>query len=227
MSTTKNALHVLDSLGRLATNPRTDPFGIRRHWGERHWIPGSGYSPIHAGVDYSAEPDPVIFAPCAGLVYGHKVDWPVGSAVYIRPLLGEDPVDNVMVVLMHCEPTASEWREVRDGEELTTHGGHGVGAPHVHVEVDVTIDVYRALVGDGIISDRAVTAETIRGRAARKDIDADLTEARVEQQCARWGIEFLGYDVLIRSRLPAYRHSQYSRVGKGRTAIINPEKVMG
>jgi len=218
---TKDALHILSSLRRPTNNPTTDAFGIDRCWGRRCWSPDAGYSPIHGGIDYSASPDPVVYMPCDGWTFGQWVGGAIGSAVWIRPTLGEDAVDNVMLVLFHCEPTADEWLYCRAGDPITQHAGHGVGEPHLHLEANVTPEVTEAMIAEGMLIDREVSRHTIRGKAARKRIDPDAAEGAVADQQSRWGMRWIGYDYLIRERLPGYRHSQYSRVGKGETHVIN------
>lgn len=227
MSSAKDALHVLTRLSRPTTNRVTDEFGFDRRWGgSSGWTPDSRYAPIHAGIDYSAEPDPVVFAPCRGLVYGHSPGGPVGTAIYIRPMIGADPLDNVILTLFHCTPTPAEWQEIEAGDELTMHAGNGIGEPHLHFEIDVAADVYDALATMGLIRTQEVRRTTVRGKAARRKLDADRVEKAVAEQAARWGIERLEMDTIIRAGLPEYRHSQYSRVGKERTAVINPGRFL-
>ena len=223
---TDEAVEVLQNLTPVSPNDLTDAFGIYRHWGPRTWHPHAGYSPIHAGIDYSAQGDEHIYAPCDAYAYGQMPGGPVGSALYLRPVVAGEALDNVMITMFHCEPGPPQWREVAAGDVLTTHASHGIGAAHLHYEIDVTYDLYRKLVDVGLIRPRTVSEHTIRGRAARRKLDPGAVVEAVNAQRARWGIERLEHDAIVRTALPEYRQSQYSRVGRETTVVINPRRFV-
>lgn len=223
MSEEDKAAEVLQSLRPPTSNEITDKFGFYRHWGESTWNPRKGYAPIHAGIDYSSRPFDKIIAPCDGYVYGHKVEGSVGAVTYLRPIWEDEAIDNVMLVFMHCEPTESEWKKVSQGDVFTVQAGYGIGHPHLHFEIDVTKGVYKTLVKRKIISDKRLTKKSIREKALRKKLDPSSVMKSIKEQKSTWGgIPFMGLDAIIRSSLPPYRHSQYSKVGKSTTAILNP-----
>ena len=200
------------------TNRVTDLFGIDRYWDSEDWHPGAPYSPIHAGRDYSASPDPNVYAPCDAWVYGETVGGSIGSIMYLLPIVDGESDRGMMITLMHCEPGPSQWREVARGDVISQMAGHGIGAPHLHYEIDVTYARFEQLRVPKI----PVRDTTIRGKAARCRLNVADVMREVRDQKKRWGIEALYHAAIIRSSLPAYRHSQYSDVGKGRTAVVDP-----
>jgi hypothetical protein len=144
----------------------------------------------------------------------------VGSVILLLPEDNEE----VMVVLMHCDPTASEWIPVERGGALSQHAGHGVGAPHLHLEINCTERAWREL--SGHVDTGTVTDEAILRRASRAGLVPDKVLAAVRAQRRRWGITQLLEDGIETSGLPEYRHSRYSRVGKGTTYRVNPERFL-
>lgn len=227
MSSCLEAIHVLQTLQRPTTNPRTDQFGAFRRWGySRGWRPQAGYSPIHGGVDFSAGPDPIIRTPANGHVWGMMRPFPVGSCIIQRPQWMGAILDNVMLVYMHCEPTEEEWVYASIGSPLTRHAGHGVGLPHLHFEVNVTEPVWEALVRMGTVDDTPVTDDDIRRRAAMHDLEPEAALERCHEQMRRWGISELLRDGIKTTSLPMYRRSRHSRVGTEITWRVNPWRLL-
>lgn len=219
-------IQVLQSLSMPTHNSITDKFGFYRYWGENEWNPNTGYSPIHAGVDYSAIPNTDIYNLCTGYAYGHIVGGVVGSVTYIRPIVQQETLDTIMITLMHCEPMEPIWKKCNKTELLTKQAGYGIGAPHLHVEIDVTEDILKELLQRKIISSKKVTDTDIIKKAEQSNIDPNQTIEKVHAQQKRWGIKEIGYDYIIRYALPQYRHSKYSRVGKESTVMLNPLKFI-
>jgi len=221
------AIELLLSMFTPTHNRLTDKFGFYRFWGNNDWTPDKEYSPIHAGIDFSARGDKEIKAPCNGYAYGQEAHEPVGSITMIRPIVDNEALDNVVVTLMHCEPAKPQWKEVRKGEIITTQAGHGIGAAHLHLEIDVTEDVYKELVNRHMLYGDELTDRDIKEKATESGIDPDKALLRVEDQKNTWGISFLGKDGFIRKwGLPHYRQSSYSRVGNEPTVMINPLRLI-
>ena len=224
----QNEIDALLALKRPTTNRMTDAFGVHRDWGGSGWLPVSEYSPVHLGTaDYSARTDPDIVAPGPGMVYGEMVDGPVGSCTSFRPRLsGGDISKDILIYLIHCEPTVSRWAPVEEGEVITRNAGHGIGAPHLHFEVAVTPELAKALQHQGLLSHHAVTREWLSFRARSSGLDDHRTMESVDAQLRRWGVTALYHDaIVLRGPLPSYKRSRYSDVGRGLTWVIDLNAV--
>lgn len=220
----QNEIDALLSLKRPTGNHLTDAFGIHRHWGNGGWNPDKEYSPVHLGTaDYSAHPAAAVSAPGSGLVYGEFVDGPVGSCTSFRPRLADGSITTrILVYLIHCEPTASNWEPVEAGQAITHHAGHGIGAPHLHVEVVMTPDLARSLQHQGLLSRHAVTREWLAFRARSSGLNDRRVLERVNDRLRAWGVTALYHDaIVLRGPLPRYKRSQYSDVGRGLTWVVD------
>lgn len=220
----QHEIDALLALKRPTQNLITDAFGVHRHWGNGGWSPDAGYSPVHLGTaDYSARPDRGIVAPGAGMVYGESVDGPVGSCTSFRPRLADGTISTqILVYLIHCEPTASRWESVEAGQTITHHAGHGIGAPHLHFEVVVTPDLAKSLQHHGLLSRHAVTREWIAFRARSIGLNDHRVLENVEQRLRSWCVTALYHDaIVLRGPLPRYKRSQYSEVGRGLTWVVD------
>lgn len=213
-------IEMLKSMILPTPNKQTDSFGLHRDWapnGEA-WNPDSEYSPVHVGVDYSARPETKIRMPCDGKIYGEMIGGLVGSYCMIVP------TDTAQIALYyhHCEPTANVWVPFHRGEVCTFQAGHGIGHPHLHIELAVGSILGQHLMSAGILRPIKNLAQTIRDRAAGAGIDPEKTLARVKRQMKEQSIIEIGENYLIRSAIPQYKKSRYTIVGIGQTYFIDP-----
>ena len=216
-------IKALQSIIAPTKNPVTDGFGIFRHWGIDTWHPDRKYSPVHAGIDFSALPEDRIAMPVKGEVWGERSRNPsIGSYCMILPERSAE----VALYFYHCEPTGDRWRSFDRGEDVTVHAGHGIGAPHLHFEVNVTDEIGRQLLSDGILRPINNLAVDVWGRARDAGISPADTLRRVRRQMESWGILEIGENYMIRQWLPEERRSRKSNIGKGPTWVIDPRVFM-
>jgi murein DD-endopeptidase MepM/ murein hydrolase activator NlpD len=217
-------LEAITSLRMPSDNALTDLFGFDRKWGFRAWRPSSLYSPIHAGIDLRARPKSTIVSPADGWVWGDMVGGSVGSYVLIRPILEDrSPSQHVLLLMMHCQPTGARWRHARAGDRITEQASHGIGAPHLHYEINVSAQFGRVLQMERLISADAPLTDTEWRRKAREaQLSPRAALREVRAQCRRWGIREVHMDHFIRGPLPDYRRSQHSEVGRGETWVVDP-----
>ena len=220
----RDDLDTLLSIRTPTTNVTTDNFGFKRLWSESTWNPDSVYSPIHAGIDFSARPDSVVRAPCDILAWGALVESPIGSYIMMRPSLGGFPPSNhIAMYFFHCDPTDPTWMSVPGGTPLTYHAGHGIGAPHLHFEIAVSPEFGRYLLKEGILTDKAVTYHEMVNKARQAGIDETKAIERVETQKSTWGITRLCYSHMIVAGLPYYKQSQHLPFTEGPVWLIDPQ----
>lgn len=229
--------HEIDTLLQLkrpTPNRVTDYFGFHRRWGEKTWNPNAGYSPVHAGVDYSARPLADIVAPIDCLAWGDinrrdpTVPESVGSYVMMRPILSTgEPSKYIALYFFHCEPTAPRWQEYKQDEVMTQHAGHGIGAPHLHFEVVVAEGLGKELVTRGILQEDGVKQREWQLKAKFAKIDEREALQSIRHQVNTWAIRGIYKDYFVRVGLPQYRKSQYSNVGTGLTYVIDPAIIVG
>lgn len=221
-------------------NPVTDRFGAFRDWadvglvdpdtGRPGWNPSRGYRPIHYGVDYSVRPDAHLRAPFRMMTWGLiAADPAIGSMVLNIPLRADrSPNDSAILYWLHCTPTKPQWCAHTTGEVVTENAGHGVGAPHLHRELAVTLDLYEALVDAGLLRTDVVTEDEFTQRARDRNMPVDAVLRRIRQQIDGDGIIRIERDAIVMQRFRnADKLSRHSRVGRDITVLVNPIAVIG
>lgn len=209
------------------TNPVTDRFGGFRDWGADSWHPGAGYSPIHTGQDHSTRPKPTIRMPVSGTHWGDWRDHPVGSYVMIIPSIEGSPAEHSAIYLLHCEPTSPQWMQVNQGSHLTDHGGHGIGAPHLHAEIAVTPELGAEIREAAPLDMTPVGTGHWRARARAAQLDVGEVLVEIGHQIQGFALEQITRDVIVRGSYPEYRLSNHSRLGEREIWILNPAKIFG
>lgn len=208
---------------RLPTHNRTtDHFGILRKWGRHDWHPGCGYSPVHAGVDFSERDDEKIYMAIDGKIWGEIINGSVGSYCMIIP----ENSFNVALYFFHCEPTETEWRQAYSGEHITNHAGYGIGAPHLHFELCVTESVGRILKEKNILRPIHRLENYVIEKARNAHINSIDAAKAVDNQIKTWGITEIGENYFVRDSLPEYKKSRYSEIGRGMTYVIDPLHII-
>jgi hypothetical protein len=226
---------ILRSLLSPTDNPLTDDFGAYRDWGATDpytkrpgWTHDAGYRPIHYGVDFSARPHAQIVAPCDGQAYGlMSRDRAIGALTLFIPHRDGRPIDDAIIYLIHCEPTASRWETYKRGQALTQHAGHGIGYPHLHLEVAVSMAVYADLTAEGVLEPWPVSDDEMAARAKLSGLHVWRTLAAVRAQFESDRIDDISRDAIIRSVMPKEKQSRFSRVGREMYAVVNPLKLIG
>lgn len=217
----RDEINALVTMQPPTLNRRTDAFGFSRAWGFETWHPQAAYSPIHAGVDFSAEPNEHIQAPCDCMAWGWFVDGSVGAYTMIIPKISGSPSEEIALYLFHCEPTGRRWADFLRSERITKHAGYGIGAPHLHLECAVTPDLACALHAAGLLDLHRITKGHWMDKAREAEFSQSQAYQRVQKQKREWGISLVFNDAIVRGALPPYRRSRHSRIGKGETWIID------
>jgi murein DD-endopeptidase MepM/ murein hydrolase activator NlpD len=110
----------------LAVARITSGFGMRRH-------PLLGYTRLHRGVDFAAQPGTPVLAAGDGVV--EAAGWAGGYGRRVR-LRHEDGVETLYAHLQAWAPEAVPGRRVRQGEVIGWTGASGLATgPHLHFEV--------------------------------------------------------------------------------------------
>ena len=210
-------------------NRVTDPFGVWRIWGEdMGWNPNSKYSPIHWGTDFSGRGGvDQIIAPVSGLAWGDLVPGAIGSCISVIPHLDGEPVRDIIMYLIHCEPTASEWTACNARTTLTQHAGHGIGAPHLHWEVALTPRLARALQDVHLLQVQTIERSWWKYKSENSGLDHGYVEHRLRSQMVSHHITAIYNDAIVRDGLPAYKRSGFSDVGVGETWIVDIMQILG
>jgi hypothetical protein len=219
-----NNRSILFSAMRPTPNPVTDDFGVNRDFGPTGWNPESAYSPIHTGVDYSARSLKKIVSPIDGEAWGELVPGMVGSMTMVRSNYSRD----LVFYLLHCEPTAQQWKKVYRGQRLTTHAGHGIGLDHLHLELVVTEKLFQDLLSDGtLLPCKDSWRAFIEGRFKSAGFDVEKGMKRVDQNMKDRGLLEIGMNYIKASALPAYRMSKHLDVGKTGSVYFVDPRVFG
>lgn len=213
-----NAEQILLSALSPTKNRVTDKFGMYREWGGNGWFPSSAYSPIHTGVDYSALPEENIVSPIDGEVWGELVPGSVGSMTMIRSKASKDFV----FYLLHCNPTQSQWDLAFRGNVVTKHAGHGIGAPHLHLELAITEKLACSL-NDGHFLEPIDWKEVMHARAEEAGLNPEEVYKRVKLTMRERGILEIGKNYVKVRTVPMYRMSRYLDIGIiGETYFVDP-----
>lgn len=208
-------------------NRVTDPFGVWRVWGGTGWNPNAKYSPIHWGTDFSGKGVDQIVAPVSGQAWGEKIPGAIGSCISVIPHLDGEPVRDIIMYLIHCEPTASRWSSCNARSSLTSHAGYGIGAPHLHWEVALTPRLARALQDVKLLQAHAIDRAWWKHKSDNAGLDHGDVDPCLRSQMASHGIVKVYNDAIVRDGLPAYKRSRFSDVGEGETWVVDIMQILG
>ena len=144
------------------------------------------------------------------------------------PYIAGKPTRNIILYYVHAEPADPVWTPVSADGVLTVHGGHGIGAPHLHHESAVTPRLGRALIAAGMLDENPVAPDHWQRRAAEAGIDVPRASDRVEKQLVRDGLLSVHRThIVVGGGYPKYKRSRLSDVGYGETWIIDIAQVAG
>ena len=207
-------------------NQLTDKFGVYRSWGAGGWTPKSAYSPIHAGVDFSARGERIIHMPVSGRYESMSVGGHIGTVIKIKP----DDSQDILMYLFHCELCGNG--HAVEGQVLTQHQpmpkreGFGTGAPHLHFEVAVNKRIIESFQLD--LPDQHLGAYIIE-KAELEDLNKTQVLHRVQEQIEAWWIIEVRKTFIHRARqaFGSWRKMKGSKLGQEDFYMLDPFVLAG